>query len=127
MKKHLLLLSSLSLMLTACDNTRTSAPNADNTGRNARDRSGQTLTPGDQAENETDRGLTQKIRQNLMDDDSLSMNAKNVKIITVNGVVTLRGAVDSEREKNEIGRKAKSVSGVRSVDNQLEVIRTDNT
>jgi hyperosmotically inducible periplasmic protein len=127
MKKNFLLLSTLSLLIAACDNTHPSAPNADNTGRNARDRSGQTLTPGDQAENEVDRGLTQKIRQILIDDDSLSMNAKNVKIITVNGVVTLRGAVDSEREKNEIGRKAKSVSGVRSVDNQLEVIRTDNT
>lgn len=125
MKKQLLLLPALCLMFTACDNTSTSTPNADNTARNARDRNGQTLTPGDQLENEADRGLTQKIRQSLMDDDSLSTNAKNVKIITVNGVVTLRGTVNSDREKNEIGKKAKSVSGVRSVDNQIEIIRTD--
>lgn len=125
MKKQLFILSSLCLMLTACENTHTTAPNADNTGRNVRDRN-QTITPGDQRENEADRALTQKIRQALMDDDSLSTNAKNAKIITINGVVTLRGAVNSDREKNEIGKKAKAVSGVKNVDNQLEIVRSDN-
>lgn len=124
MKKQLFLLSALCLVLSACEN-RPSAP-ADNTGRNVRDRSGQTFTPGEQPENEADRGITQKVRQALMDDDSLSTNAKNIKIMTVNGVVTLRGVVNSDREKNEIGRKAKSISGVKNVDNQLEIIRTDN-
>ena len=76
----------------------------------------------EQIENEADRGLTQKIRQSLMDDDSLSTNAKNIKIITMNGVVTLRGPVISDREKSEIGRHAKAIIGVRNVDNQLEVV-----
>ncbi len=125
MKKQLFILSSLCLMLTACENTHTNAPNADNTGRNVRDRN-QTMTPGEQRETEADRALTQRIRQALMDDDSLSTNAKNAKIITVNGVVTLRGAVNSDREKNEIGKKAKAVNGVKNVDNQLEVVRSDN-
>lgn len=125
MKKQLFILSSLCLVLAACENTHTTVPNADNTARNVRDRNQQTLTSGDQLENEVDRTLTQKIRQALMDDDSLSTNAKNVKIITVNGVVTLRGAVNSDREKTEIGKKAKAVSGVKNVDNQLEIVRND--
>ncbi len=125
MKKQLFLLSSLCLMLTACDN-RPANTAADNTGRNVRDRHDQTLTPGNQSENEADRGLTQRIRQAVMDDDSLSTNAKNVKIITVNGVVTLRGVVNSDREKSEIGKKARGVNGVRNVDNQLEIVRSDN-
>lgn len=124
MKKQFLLLSSLCLILGACDNN-TGMTNADNTGRNARDR-GSTITPSDQSENEIDRSITQKIRQSLMDDDSLSTNAKNIKIITMNGVVTLRGAVNSDREKMEIGRKARSLPGVRNIDNQLEIIRSED-
>lgn len=125
MKKHLFLLSSLCLVLAACDNRPAGAPNADNTGRNVRDR-GPTLTPGEQTENEADRTVTQKIRQAIMDDDSLSTNAKNIKIITINGVVTLRGPILSDREKMEIARKARAIIGVRNVDNQLEIIRSEN-
>ena len=77
MKKQLFLLSSLCLLLSACENTSTT--DADNTGRNVRDRSGQTMTPGNQNENEADRTITQSIRQALMDDDALSTNAKNIK------------------------------------------------
>lgn len=56
----------------------------------------------------------------------LSTNAKNIKIITINGVVTLRGPVNNGKEKIEIGRKAKEIANVRNVDNQLEIIRNDN-
>lgn len=122
MKKQLFLLASLCLMLSACENQPN--PNADNTGRNVRDR-GPTMTPGEQGENEIDRTITQKIRQALMDDNSLSTNGKNVKIITKNSMVSLRGAVNSEREKEEIGRKAQSISGVKNLDNQLEIIRSE--
>ena len=54
----------------------------DNTGRNVRDRSGDTVTPGDQSNEKADLHLTQEIRQAVMADKSLSTNAKNVKIIT---------------------------------------------
>src|SRR5690348_12356164 len=64
---------------------------ADDTGRNVRDRDSRTLTPMDQGTTEADRGITQRIRQELTSRDELSVNAKNVKIITVDGVVTLRG------------------------------------
>ncbi|WP_228840678.1 BON domain-containing protein [Candidatus Protochlamydia phocaeensis] len=108
-------------MLTACE---TNAP--DNTGRNTRDRNPSAVTPGEQSESEADRTITQKIRQALMDDDALSTNAKNVKIMTINGVVTLRGVVNNDKEKNEIGKKAKAVSGVKNVDNQIEILREGN-
>ena len=98
------------------------APKApDNTAINERDRDGKTLTPPDQQENETDLALTQKIRQAIIDDDNLSMSADNVKIISQNGKVTLRGPVKDQAEKANIEAKAKAVAGVTSVDNQLEV------
>lgn len=75
----------------------------------------------EQPQNEADRDITQKIRQALMDDDSLSTNAQNVKVTTANGLVTLRGVVSSEDEKSRVGKKAKLIRGVKEVDNQLEV------
>src|SRR5215510_9718303 len=99
----------------------TGAVEPDNTGRNVRDRNEVTKTPMDQSENEADRTITQNIRQALTADDSLSTNAKNVKIITNDGTVTLRGPVKNEQEKTAIEAKAKQVAGVKSVDNQLEI------
>jgi osmotically-inducible protein OsmY len=93
---------------------------ADNTGRNVRDRDDKTLTSGDQSETEADRELTQKIRQAVVEDDSLSMTAHNIKIITVDGVVTLRGPVKSAQERNAIGAKAVKIAGAGKVKNQLE-------
>jgi hyperosmotically inducible periplasmic protein len=93
----------------------------DNTGRNVRDRDEATKTPGDQAENEMDRGITQNVRKAITEDDSLSTDAKNVKIITADGKVTLRGPVKNEKEKSDIEQKAKQVAGVKNVDNQLEI------
>lgn len=134
MKKQLFLLSSLCLMLTACESsttthtttttTPTNAP-VDNTGHNVRDR-GPTLTADNQPENEADRTITQKIRQSIMDESNFSTYAKNVKIITHDGVVTLRGPVNNEQEKMEIARRAKAISGVKSVDNQIEVVANGN-
>jgi osmotically-inducible protein OsmY len=93
----------------------------DNTGRNVRDRGGLTLTPGDQSESEADRTVTQEIRKAVVADDSLSTLAKNIKIITVDGVVTLRGPVQSPQEKEIIQTKAQQIAGIDKIDNQLEV------
>lgn len=97
-------------------------PAADNTEMNERDRGANTLTPADQGGSETDRTITQQVRQAVVMTDDLSMYAKNVKIITRDGVVTLRGPVKSEAEKAEVGRIARSTTGVLNVDNQLEVV-----
>jgi osmotically-inducible protein OsmY len=94
----------------------------DNTGRNVRDRGDATLTPGDQAENAVDRTLTQQIRQALVADDSLSTTAKNIKIITANGVVTLRGPVKNPQEKGMIEAKAQQIAGADKVQSHLEIL-----
>lgn len=101
--------------------SQTAAVAADNSGTNVRDRDDATKTSGDQAENEADRTISQNIRQAVVADDSVSTNGKNVKIITADGVVTLRGPVKSDQEKTNIGAKAQQVAGVKSVDNQLEI------
>ncbi|AUX41633.1 hypothetical protein SOCE26_030540 [Sorangium cellulosum] len=101
-------------------NSPTPTP-ADNTDKNDRDRDPAALTPGDQGENEADRTITQKIRQAVVAKDELSMNAKNVKIITNGQVVTLRGPVKSDKEKADIAAIAQGIAGVKRVDNQLEV------
>ena len=93
----------------------------DNSGVNVRDRNDQTKTAGDQTENEADRTISQNIRKELSADDSLSTNGKNVKIITADGKVTLRGPVKSDAEKSAIAGKAQQVAGVKNVDNQLEI------
>src|SRR2546422_9007277 len=94
---------------------------ADNTARNKRDRNSATPTPSDQAENKQDLEISANIRKALIADDSLSLNAHNIKIITSNGVVTLRGPVESLQEKAAIEAEVKHVSGVQSVNNMLEV------
>jgi osmotically-inducible protein OsmY len=94
---------------------------ADNTGVNERDKSGTTMLPTDQAENPTDRDITAGIRKQVVGDDNLSMQAKNVKIITTGQVVTLRGPVKTEAEKKAIGEYAARAANVKRVDNQLEV------
>jgi osmotically-inducible protein OsmY len=101
--------------------TRTTAEvPADNTDKNERDRSGAALTSGDQGGSEADRTVTQQVRQGVMDEGALSTSGKNVKIITVDGVVTLRGPVKTAQEKATIASIAQRVSGVKRVDNQLE-------
>jgi osmotically-inducible protein OsmY len=94
---------------------------ADNTAKNERDRDNAALTPMDQGGSETDRTITQNIRAGVVKADDVSMNAKNVKIITIDGVVTLRGPVETAREKKDIAAIAKRVEGVKRIDNQLEV------
>jgi hyperosmotically inducible protein len=106
---------------TLADDTKVANAPADNSKKNTRDRSSTTLTPGDQGENEVDRGITQKIRQEIIKADGLSMNAKNIKIITIGAVVTLRGPVSNDQERSQIVAIAQRVDGVKRVDNQIEI------
>jgi hyperosmotically inducible periplasmic protein len=94
---------------------------ADNSGKNVRDRQDTTATSGDQSNAKSDVAITQAIRKAVVADKKLSTNAHNVKIITANGAVTLRGPVNNTEEKRNIGEKAKHAVGVKSVDNQLEI------
>jgi hyperosmotically inducible periplasmic protein len=96
-------------------------PAADNTKKNQRDRSGETKTSGDQSNSSQDVKITAAIRRAVVRDHSLSMTAKNVKIITSNGMITLRGPVKSDAEKAKIVELARSAAGNAKIDNQLEV------
>lgn len=93
----------------------------DNTGRNEPDRQAGKLEATDQSNNPRDVELTAKIRRALTADDSLSVNARNIKIITVNGMVTLRGPVQSEDERRRIEAAAKRAAGRVTVVNELQV------
>jgi hyperosmotically inducible periplasmic protein len=97
------------------------ASQPDNSRVNSRDKGGSTLTPMDQGPSEGDRKITQQVRQAVMKDGSLSFTAKNVKIITINGKVTLRGPVKTDQERSAIEAAAKQVAGATQVDNQIEV------
>ncbi|MGJ5815414.1 BON domain-containing protein [Paludibaculum fermentans] len=99
-------------------------PKADNTKVNKRDRNAGEATADQQKGNETDRALTKKIRQAVMADKSLSSYAHNVKIISQNGVVTLKGPVKSEEEKKSIVAMAVDATGDASkVTDQISVKR----
>ena len=93
----------------------------DNTGKNERDRSGETKTSGDQSNSSQDIKITGDIRRAIVKDNSLTNTAKNVKIITAGGIVTLRGPVNSAEEKSKIEQLATAAAGGAKVDNQLEV------
>jgi hyperosmotically inducible periplasmic protein len=78
-------------------------------------------TASDQSNDPTDLRLTQEIRKALVDDDSLSTNAHNVKVITNRGVVTLRGPVDGAAEAARVVAVAERVAGATRVRNELQV------
>lgn len=121
MKRTFLALSLiLTLGITAIAADENQA-DADNTAKNQRDRSGETKTSGDQSNSPENLKTTQAIRKALMKDSSLSMTAKNIKIITADGQVTLRGPVKSADEKSRIDQLAKATAGKAKIDNQLEV------
>ena len=121
MKRTLLVLaclSALSVAALAADDKKT---NPDNTATNERDRSGETQTSGDQSNSSSDLKITQAIRQALMKDGELSTTAKNIKIVTANGQVTLRGPVKNAQEKSKIDQLARSAASGAKIENQLDV------
>lgn len=93
----------------------------DNTRLNVRDRDSRTLTPLDQGNSQADVDTTAQIRKEIMADSDMTTNAKNVKIITLNGHVTLRGPVNTADEKVRIGEIADRIANAGNVDNQLEL------
>ena len=101
--------------------TASDATEADNTKQNSSEENKKTETAEKQSNNKDDLALTQKIRQAVMKDGSLSMNAKNSKIIAQDGKIILKGPVDSRQEKDTIGSEAGEIAGKGKVDNQLEV------
>jgi len=101
-----------------------SAPAADNTAIKFRERDDRNLTPLDQGNSKADTDITAQIRKGILVTKGMSMNAKNVKIITNNGQVTLRGPVKNEEEKRIIGEIANGIARSENVHNQLEITIT---
>jgi hyperosmotically inducible periplasmic protein len=108
-------------MLQAQQDTSSQQVPSDNTKVNQRDRNSSEPTADQQKETSTDRQLTQQIRRAIVKDKSLSTDAHNVKIITQNGAVTLKGPVKSEDEKQAIESKATEIAGAGKVTSELQV------
>jgi hyperosmotically inducible periplasmic protein len=100
---------------------QSTAPPADNTNMNQRDRSATEATADQQKMNRSDRDITQQIRKSIASDKSLSTYGHNVKVITQNGMVTLKGPVRSEEEKKAVEEKAAEVAGADKVTNEIDV------
>ena len=115
------LLSSMGLLWAQQDSNGAAPVPADNTKMNQRDRNANEPTADQQKENTNDRQLTAQIRRAIVKDKSLSTTAHNVKIISQNGAVTLKGPVKSEEEKQTIESKATEIAGSGKVDNELQV------
>jgi hyperosmotically inducible periplasmic protein len=99
---------------------RSSVP-ADNSKSNKVDPSNSSATADAQKDDASDVQITQSIRKSLMADESLSTYAHNVKVVTVNGHVTLNGVVRSSQERATVEAKAVSVVGKSRVVNELKV------
>lgn len=98
-----------------------SSQESDNTKVNDRDKSKAEPTADQQKNDRSDREIAQQIRNSVMSDKSLSTYAHNVKIISQNGTVTLKGPVRSVEEKSTLEAKAAGVVGQDKVISKLEV------
>ncbi len=120
--KHLLI--ALSIMVLGLQGFAESG--TDNTKINKRDRRTGELTADQQASSTSDTELTRRIREEIMEGKNFSTYAQNVKIITVNGKVTLKGPVRSEEEINSIVKFANLVAGATNVKNEMSVVTDTN-
>lgn len=101
-------------------------PKADNTAVNQQDRGEGQPTADQQKENKSDRALAKQIRRAIVKDKSLSTYAHNVKVISENGAVTLRGPVRSEDEKRAVEAKAAEIAG-KNVNSEISIAPASNT
>jgi len=116
-----LLLACGTLMLAQDSSTEQNAPASDNTKMNQRDRNPNEPTADQQQNNRSDRDITQQVRQAIMSDKTFSTYAHNVKVITQNGQVTLKGPVRSDDEKRAVEAKAAAIAGDGKVTSELTV------
>ena len=97
---------------------------ADNSAMNARDGSATEVTAEQQGSSQADVAISRRIRKNVISDKDLSFYAKNIKIITNQGEVTIKGPVRSRAEADTIMNSARAVSGVSSVNNRMDIVLT---
>ena len=124
MRKALLVFGVLLLMagpVFSVSAQQEKQPAPDHTKTNQGDTNKNATTADQQKMNPADRETTKKIRSALVDDKSLSTYAHNIKIITTDGMVTLKGPVRSEEEKSAIEAKARQIAGDSNVTSNLTV------
>ena len=95
---------------------------ADNSGNNVGDNRPESATPQVQSLKSSDLRIVTAIRKAMIKDANLSTNAKNAKVIVINGKVILRGPVDSPQEKQTIFDLAENCVGDKNILNELEVL-----
>ena len=110
-------LASLALAITLSPALLSHAQQADNSAQNKV----QSPTSDNQTNAQSDRKLAQQVRKAIVGDKDLSMYAHNVKVIAMNGSVTLKGPVKSDDEKQKVASDAATVAGADKVENQLTV------
>lgn len=94
----------------------------DNTAQNVGDDRSEARTPMDQSNSEQALAVTSEIRRTIVNDDSLSTYARNIKIITdETGAVTLRGPVRTAYERKKIEDLTKQIAGVARVQSEITV------
>jgi osmotically-inducible protein OsmY len=108
-------------VMAGAQDSQSNAPPPDNTKMNQRDRNSNEPTADQQKMNTSDRDITKQIRQAIEKDKSISTYGHNVKVITQNGMVTLKGPVRSEEEKKAIQAKASEVAGPDKVTDEMDV------
>jgi hyperosmotically inducible periplasmic protein len=109
------------LTRSQAQSTEPQSTSPDNTKTNAQDRDKVAPTADQQKDNRSDREITQQIRQSLVKDKSLSTDGHNVKVVTQNGQVTLKGPVRSDDEKKTIEAKATEIAGENKVTSELNI------
>jgi len=115
-------LRSIVLLIILFNFNLFAAPQPDNSKINEKIKDNKELNAQDQSESDLDIKLTQKIRQEMMKQKSFSTEAKNIKIITINGKVTIKGPVKTNNEKNIILGIASKEAKAENVVNQITVI-----
>jgi hyperosmotically inducible periplasmic protein len=116
-----ILFSGLTLIWAQEPDAKQNPQTPDNTKINQRDRSKSEPTADQQKENRSDRELTRQIRRAIVKDKSLSTYAHNIKIIAQDGMVTLKGPVNTQEEKQAIEAKAAAIAGQGKITNEIEV------
>ena len=104
----------------------TSQTPPDNTAVNTRDRAPAAKTADQQGNSKADLEMTQKIRRAITQDKTMSTYAHNVKVITLDGHVTLKGPVHTAAEKSALEAKAIEIAGAGKVTNQISVTTSNN-
>jgi osmotically-inducible protein OsmY len=112
----------ISVIVFSAINPKAGVIKPDNSVINKQDTKSKGLTASDQPTDEIDVYLVNRIRKDIMAEKELSTDAKNVKIIAINGQVLVKGPVRSKEEAQTILKFARAAAGVPNVINEISVV-----